>query len=990
MNQDQKDFLTKLATAAGQKADFQVKEDKKRQFVDQNEFSDEDKEELRSAMDFYAVDAKGKKTLAKDKRGQEYSLDTEAANRKGQQVPAEVLAKVQKQFEKVVKMVQKMREAKGDDGEPLFTAQDIADEIFTPLVREGILPENLVTDQYSEVQKLLGASFTAYKETLEEARQDEEKAKAKTEADFHGAGSKLDMLSGAGAKLADLGERVVDSFTPERIGTPEERKRARDLASSSISAISSAVSAYSASKDMASGKAVTDARDMLAGVEEPSDPSTFFNDFGESVCDLFAKDPNKANIVGRYVRDGIMASAKVADKTSDLVSNIQELKGVQIAEAALSTLEEAITSGKENAVSLVELKKIREEMVKANSAGTLRKGVAAVIAKIDTALSDAVASVHAPGGANIGGAYIHSVEAEPIVKLAVESEPDCEEIVDLLAEGFTDALKLAAPDKNTSFERVGKQMAAAFKAGVKPDALANAISKDAESAFDLLVEPAKSAAQKALADADSGDPTATKDLKKKLGKSATREAMKEKVAEKSNEKLSAQMEQSEEEIAEYERQLVLMDEGGEELAGQRSIEKLIAQLKQDKKVLELTVSISSGLTGLAGGGMEIAKGAKAVSEKLLGEVTGPLQAANMIVQLSVNIVKAAERWRLWYKFRANLELARKAGSALSTTIEGFYQNKQGQIAFHTIEDAMLAVQIAGSILGSVPEPITLAVGKTMSAVAQAASAANTVAGKIYDEVKLREAWSTTKAAMNNPKDRSLGVAALRLNTTLAMHAIAWAGLEKRDPIARVVLDACGLNEQTLSDGGTTEKKVRQYLETLLDEDRKLTDTQQIKTNWQPKDLALGPKDWVIVQVRAARDAKPALRKDDTGTILEAFKKIDARGSLDVIKLQVKNDATEMDVCMAEVETVVTLLNAYQPRTEDGSPHDEMAAVVAQFLKLADDQRLALARIRDEITAEAKAAKAKARSKSQPKAQAQASPPSSRTQPKSAAQASASV
>jgi hypothetical protein len=53
-----------------------------------------------------------------------------------------------------------------------------------------------------------------------------------------------------------------------------------------------------------------------------------------------------------------------------------------------------------------------------------------------------------------------------------------------------------------------------------------------------------------------------------------------------------------------------------------------------------------------------------------------------------------------------------------------------------------------------------------------------------------------------------------------------------------------------------QKKVRDYLENLLDEDRKLKDTQQIKSNWQPKKNTLSPKDWAIVQVRAADKATP--------------------------------------------------------------------------------------------------------------------------------------
>ncbi len=57
----------------------------------------------------------------------------------------------------------------------------------------------------------------------------------------------------------------------------------------------------------------------------------------------------------------------------------------------------------------------------------------------------------------------------------------------------------------------------------------------------------------------------------------------------------------------------------------------------------------------------------------------------------------------------------------------------------------------------------------------------------FNAAKLREAWEITKRAIDNPRDRALGLAALRLNPTLGMHAIAWAAMEKQppDPIARM-------------------------------------------------------------------------------------------------------------------------------------------------------------------------------------------------------------
>jgi hypothetical protein len=927
-------FLDAVLGASGQKKKSKEDEEKKAKVLDEtlNSLTDADKVELRKAMNFFAVDAKGNKTLAMDTRGQEYALDTEAANRKGLVVDPKTLKAVREQFDKIIQMVEKLRAAG-------FDAAEIADEIFTPLVREGILPENLVTDQYSEVQKLLGASYKSYKETLEEARQDEQKAKAKTQSDFHGAGSKVDMVKGLAGKAGELQERILDAVTPNKIGTKEDRARARDLAMSTYSAATSIYSSVGDVKKMASGDAVKEATDTLNAVKPPpTPPSTVFSEWGDKAAKVFDGNPALKSKFTEELAKAIKAATKDLDKFSDDLSNLQEEKWFEILSSTLSAVMEGVESGVESAKAGIELKSLKEELESAKSAEEIRKSAAEVVGKIDKAISEAVKKVDSSGGAAIIGAYAGSVEPSKIVAIAIEASPEGKDIVKELAAGFGAAFKMFGDDK--AFEQAGKSMGATFTSEVNAPILSKAIKEDPKTAFDPVVESATKAVEK-----HAGD------LKDKLSDPKARRAMMKNVGKKLEKGLEEKLKASEEDMAEYERQLVLMDEGDADAADQVSIEKLIAQLKADKATLELVVSLASGLTGLGSGATEIAsKATEAVTEKLVGQVAGPLAAAKMIVQLSVNIINAADRWKLWYKFRAHLELSKKAVSALSSTIQGFYDNKKEQIAFHTIEDALLAVQIAGSIVGSIPEPVSMAVGKTLSSVAEAASAVNTVAGKVYNEVMLRKAWTTTKAAMDNPKDRSLGLAALRLNPTLSMHAIAWAALEKRDPIARVFLDACGLNEQTLADGGTTEKKVRDYLENYLDEDRKLKDTEQLKTNWQPKNITLSSRDWAIVQVRAAEKATPKLRKEDTSKIREALKKIEANGSLGLFDGKTELDKMGPEIFIEwikDVDNALSLMDAYRPSGEDGTPHEDMSVLLAQFVNLAKEHKTALIRARNE-------------------------------------------
>lgn len=51
---------------------------------------------------------------------------------------------------------------------PLFDKEDIADEFYTPLVREGLMAETFVPNDYSRTHEMIQASFNDYKERLEE------------------------------------------------------------------------------------------------------------------------------------------------------------------------------------------------------------------------------------------------------------------------------------------------------------------------------------------------------------------------------------------------------------------------------------------------------------------------------------------------------------------------------------------------------------------------------------------------------------------------------------------------------------------------------------------------------------------------------------------------------------------------------------------------------------------------------------------------------
>jgi hypothetical protein len=276
---------------------------------------------------------------------------------------------------------------------------------------------------------------------------------------------------------------------------------------------------------------------------------------------------------------------------------------------------------------------------------------------------------------------------------------------------------------------------------------------------------------------------------------------------------------------------------------------------------------------------------------------------------------------------------------LSSTIQGFLDNKKEQITFNTINDALIAVQIAGTILGTVPEPHTMAIGKTLDKTAKAGQEVLKLSEMIYNEKQLESAWNTTIEAMNNPRDRAIGLKALRLNPTLGMHAIAWAAMEKQpaDPIAKMVLNSLGLDEKTLASGGS-EKKVREYMETLLYEDRKLLSPSMLRVDWAPEKVELKGKDWATVTIRAARDATPLLKKTDEDKILGLLRKTDSHNVEDLIAREKTKtlELKEIDARVKEAEALFDGYRSYRPVAADGSTQMDMMSLAAQFQSLAQE------------------------------------------------------
>ncbi len=990
-----------------------------RQFALSGAIDKLDKKTIREGMTFSITNSKGKEVKSIDERGQEYAIDTFAATKDGRGISKEDQARVQKAMELVVQFTNDALALKTPDGQPVFDPnsptyiQDVMDEVFTPLVREGILPENLVRDKYSEVHRLLTNTIKNYKGTLEESRTDKLMKDSKIESGLAGSRGKLEKAKAIGGKLSQLKDRVVDSIGKENV---ENILFTKDLASLGFAA-------YKAEKNLEGWKGGMDSKNVLREdfllhpdkalkLDDASGTEKYGADGWKYIKSTLGteKDPSKMdNTVGEmnYGPDGWKAIKKYQTENvanGNLLDDEQGKKayGDQWPKIKLYNDNAADPDYQrgvlENAKKMKRLDKTFGRFAELTGLKDDNETLAAIKKFLAKPTSDTIAT--AKFYTMTGGEMAKELTEAgiDIAKIAKELHSFDKDIKKILKEESADDLAKTAVDSiDTTFVAVLKKGVSAdasdaieglFRSKLKPAILAKAIASDVNGAefihqIALAIEVMFSAftpevarvgktiakgvrgktsgakfneafelnPDKAISEMVDVVRSAVEDAQSELKQVfSNKETLRQIAAgalygdEEAETNAVEELNESEDEMREFENMLVLMDQGGVSAAQQRSIEILVEEMQKDRKILELVNSIGNVLQGAGSGSIGIAGWATAeVTDVIVGEVVGPLKAAKLIMEFAISVKKASERWALWKAFQVDLERSKIAVSSLTSTIQGFYNNKKEQCAFRTVEQALMLVQIAGEILGSIPTPITLAIGKTISKVSGVAQKAAKIAEKRYDLAMMKKAWNKTREAIENPGNRQIGLKALRLNPSLGMHALAWAATELQppDPIARMVLNSVGLNENTLAVSGS-EGKVRNYLVTLLNEDRDLTDPTkfkfdaEFKTNWAPT-LSLDTKCWAILTSRAERDASPKLQSgEQEKTVLQAFKAIGPFPTPD--KLPVEGASEDLKPNLDCIKSLTQALKNYKPVSAGNVAHDEMENEAIQLLDLAFDRQ----------------------------------------------------
>ena len=254
---------------------------------------------------------------------------------------------------------------------------------------------------------------------------------------------------------------------------------------------------------------------------------------------------------------------------------------------------------------------------------------------------------------------------------------------------------------------------------------------------------------------------------------------------------------------------------GTSAAAASSIDRLIKEIKLQRKVIDTAVAIADGGIGLA------------------SKLFSPLAMAQTALALANNIRKASIHVSAFLDWKDNTKNFVNAQSALTSSSQNFVKNQGEQFTHYTLIVMAKAVELIGQVLqsaglvatatgvGAVVGAGLTTAGKITESSGKAAEEVENVLYTVYKAEDLEAAWRATREAFSNPENRRLALVARKKNPSLAKYSIAWGAMVANDPVAKDAMRKCGLNNDSLRNKNTDVDKVVKYLETLYDEDNKI-------------------------------------------------------------------------------------------------------------------------------------------------------------------------
>ena len=825
-------------------------------------------------------------------------------------------------------------------GDPLFTEADIADEIWTPLVRAGVLPENLVQKRYSDVAKLFAGAQAEYGRRL--AAFSEQAEAESSLADSLGLAA--DAMSSLGTIADGLAAGVLHAT-----GAAEGTKKTIKDGIAVIAAVGSG--------------GLTVAQSVVAGVDGPAllKAAIFGAKQAVGVADLagatkaiLGKAIDAAVHAGSFVQSILKgevqaASGSLADAVAGGLDALGQyyddpayaqlgghLKGSIKTLAAAKKVQSLVATGGADLVDAVsDLVKQAGDLavhaIKSNIENQARLALEtqqqAVTDELDAKLREAQRSLEALTGACFAvsklqddvDAIVQSAQMQAVLQANTALAAKWRELLCAAAKGVNpaplgreiEALLTGLQTKQAALEQLRLEVAAGVaKAKEEREALEEGEEDEEEDEDE---------------EDEEGEDDASDTVKEIMAQLAAAEAVSQPAdALVAGVEAQARLQKVQADAAAFGIALrndftAAMNETDDGVRQARlAVSKLapvIEGLKRDKAYLTLADTLVT--VGVTVG-------------KTMFEQIGPLgsfKACATSVYGAIGHMQELGRWE------DSMRDSRNAGASALVAAEF---NRAGlEARFRSadwINAAVKAVEAVGSALKvtGVAAPL----GTALEGAAKVGGEGAKLVTKFYDAATLKKAWTDYQLAMQDPEDRKAVRQALRSNPTLAKYALAWAAVVAHDPLARDAMRQTGLSDAVLADKDTSATAVVEYLEAVYDTDPVVLKATPPREDWWPGAPALSSRNWVKF-LKAAEDTDAGLQGESAILVTQLLVRMEKRVPAD---FPAPVDAASVTAARSALDELIDALAAYDPRETEGDRHDGMRRYAAAMRALAELRR----------------------------------------------------
>ncbi|MCF6306240.1 MAG: hypothetical protein L3J33_12825 [Rhodobacteraceae bacterium] len=904
-------------------------------------------------------------------------------------ISAEDIAALAQSFERIKELEKAMKLQFDDMGEPLFSDADIRNELWTPLVRAGVIPDNMVPDDYSEqaiafkgAQDLYAGKLGDYTATHNKTHEKWKKGLkiAKSTATVIGSVVSNSVTIGNATEVADT-KADNDALSKEKLNpaTSDARKAEIDTE-------------IKANK----GKLFE-----LANVSKSIDLGTTIVTGGlsltEMVVDHVYADKEQDNWTrwAATVQKGIAIAQSITVKSVELGIRGQSTSGG----ANEAVMIKGLTCGLNAAFTGVKMAPKMVLIIKEPNESKRFDLLTGIVSD----LADVVANSIVSAASGIS----HGDTDEQKAKAAAERE-QMSQIAAYLKIGIRECGNVPAIIKayqKGDYNAIGMLLggtACTIAFAASSDAIFNAITTETTTEEKLAMTKYEKLFVQTTDGSDTGD--------------AKMETAEDKAINANLEKIAANMQKinlsTVASIAppdgakapdltddELQAQISGEIEGKEKAKADKALKKLLNSAEGAQAIMEDADAVVVGFealyadaypdTGITDRDPEVILRATEAIDRAMANTsalrqkvalingisggaagilaalvpgTGAVVAIQKVVADMYALVKCVEIHNAWVD---SMEVAMAGQGGSTAAIQNILENAKIHLSQASIK-LILDTLKAGSEVAKMFDPTGAAA--ITSASASMASAVVEYGFQMQKEIAIVAGWNAYKEARANPKNRKKARKALRLNSTLAKCCIAYGASIMGDTAAKQAIKATGLSIAALQDDKDICKRLVSYLENeLVDDPVVLMVDFQKGTKWMPGTPTLNLAVWTSFKAACHKTASPALSEaslqtpaidrllsllnsSDIWTRSKMFEKAkdqkatDEEQALQGIDIPDAPEKSKEAIAMIkELSASVDYLNrlndafgTYQPLKDGdgGQIHDEMLPVAKTFATLA--------------------------------------------------------